>query len=134
MPEPLIVTAAVIGRADGRVLIARRGPRQSNPGVWEFPGGKLEPGETPEDCLARELREELGVEAAVGPYLASGHGDAGGRPLELRGYQATILAGEPRANEHDALVWVRPAELPDYPMHPPDLPIAQAVMAAAGEY
>lgn len=127
MSAPIVVTAAVISRADGAVLLARRGPGRSNAGLWEFPGGKLEPGETPEACLARELREELGVSVVVGGYIASGQALAGGRPIELRGYHARIVAGRLRPAEHDALAWVLPADLPRYPMPPADLPIARAL-------
>jgi len=62
------VTAALIAR-DGRLLVARRAAGRSQGGLWEFPGGKLEPGEAPEDCLRRELREELGIESTVGAFF-----------------------------------------------------------------
>jgi 8-oxo-dGTP diphosphatase len=117
------VVAGIITREDGAVLLARRGPGKSNAGMWEFPGGKLEPGETPEAGLARELREELGVEVAVGAYVATGV--AGG--VSLRGYRARIVAGEIALSDHDAVAWVRPADLATYPMHGSDLPLAAAV-------
>lgn len=117
------VAAAVIARADGAVLLARRAPGREHAGLWEFPGGKLEPGESPEACLARELREEFGIEAEVGAFLARG---AAG-PVELLGYRACIVAGEPRLSDHDALAWVAPADLAAYPMPPADLPIAAVI-------
>lgn len=126
MGEQIRVVAAVITRADGAVLLARRAPGRAHAGLWEFPGGKLEPGESPEACLARELREEFGVEAAIGPYLATG---AAG-PIELLGYRARIVAGEPGLSDHDALAWVAPADLAAYPMPPADLPIAAVVARA----
>jgi 8-oxo-dGTP diphosphatase len=117
------VAAAVLTRADGAVLIARRRAGKAHAGLWEFPGGKLEPGETPEACLVRELREEFGVEIAVGPHLATGYDG----PIELLGYRARLAAGEPRLTDHDAIAWVAPGELSGYPMPPADLPIAEAV-------
>jgi 8-oxo-dGTP diphosphatase len=104
-----VVVAAVIER-DGRFLAARRTEPAALAGRWEFPGGKVEPGETEEDALIRECREELGVEievgAAVGPeYLA------GGGTLTVRTYRAVLTAGEPEPLEcHDALCWLRPGE------------------------
>jgi 8-oxo-dGTP diphosphatase len=123
MDATIIVAAAVITRADGAVLIARRRREKSHGGLWEFPGGKLELGETPAACLVRELREELGLEVEVGAHLATGYDGA----IELRGYRARIVAGEPRLSDHDALAWVVPAELGSYPMPPADLPLAAAL-------
>jgi 8-oxo-dGTP diphosphatase len=123
MGARIIVAAAVISRADGAVLIARRRRERSHGGLWEFPGGKLEPGETPAACLVRELGEELGLTIEVGPYLATGYDGA----IELRGYRARILAGQLRLSDHDAVAWVAPAELAVYPMPPADLPIAAAL-------
>lgn len=125
MSQLIRVAAAVIVRADGALLLARRAQGKAHSGLWEFPGGKLEPGESPEACLARELYEEFGVEAEVGAYLATGR--AG--PIELLGYWARIVAGEPRLTDHDALAWVAPADLGRYPMPPADLPIAAAAAA-----
>jgi 8-oxo-dGTP diphosphatase len=123
MSRLIRVAAAVIVRADGAVLLARRRQGKSHAGLWEFPGGKLEPGETPEACLARELREEFGVEAEVGEHVASGRAGT----IELLGYWARIVAGEPRLSDHDAIAWVVPRLLTSYAMPPADLPIAAAV-------
>lgn len=121
----VVVAAAVITRADGAVLIARRRPEKHHGGLWEFPGGKLEPGETPAACLVRELSEELGLAVEVGAYLATGYDDG----IELQGYRASIIAGEPRLSDHDAVAWVAPTDLADYAMPPADLPIAAALKA-----
>lgn len=129
MQSPTVrVAAAVITRADGAVLIARRRPGLAHAGLWEFPGGKLEPGEAPEACLARELREELGVEVAVGAHLATGRDG----PIELLGYSASLVAGVPQLSDHDAIAWVAPADLAGFAMPPADLPIAAAVRRAGG--
>ncbi|NTU85580.1 MAG: (deoxy)nucleoside triphosphate pyrophosphohydrolase [Chloroflexales bacterium] len=125
MAHPIRVAAAVITRADGAVLLARRRAGKAHAGLWEFPGGKLEPGETPEQCLARELREELGVAVVVGAYVATGLDG----PVKLLGYRARILSGEPRLTDHDALAWVAPPDLGAYPLPPADLPIAAALLA-----
>ncbi len=127
MSQLVRVAAAVIVGENGAVLLARRRAGRTHAGLWEFPGGKLEPGETPEVCLARELREELGVEVEVGGYIASGRTGE----IELLGYRARIVAGEPRLSDHDAIAWVAPGQLAGYAMPPADLPIAAAV--AGGE-
>lgn len=123
----LQVAAAIITRADGAVLLARRAPGRTHAGLWEFPGGKLEPGETPQECLARELREELGVEVEVGAYVASG---AAG-PVILLGYRARIVAGQLALTDHDAVAWVQPADLAAYAMPPADLPVVAALVGQA---
>ena len=109
----MIVVAAAIER-DGRYLIARRTRPADVAGRWEFPGGKVEPGETERQALAREIREELGVEIAVGERIPGEwplHGD-----LVLHLYRATLASGEPVPGEpvpleqHDEIRWVAPAE------------------------
>jgi 8-oxo-dGTP diphosphatase len=122
----MLVAAAIIVRADGAMLIARRAVGRSHAGLWEFPGGKLEPGETPEACLARELREELGIVVEVGAYVAAG---VAGQ-ITLLGYRARIVTGELSLSDHDAVAWVLPADLAAYPMPPADLPIAVALVGA----
>jgi 8-oxo-dGTP diphosphatase len=90
------VVAAVLER-DGRILICRRKPEQSHPLKWEFPGGKVEPGETPEHALTRELEEELGIAQATGPEIARyAYTYPGKNPIELIFYRVTSFAGEPR--------------------------------------
>jgi 8-oxo-dGTP diphosphatase len=113
-----IVVAAAIER-DGRVLAARRSAPAELAGRWEFPGGKVEPGESDAAALARECREELGVEIAVGAPLADQ------QPITdsyvLRVYRARLVAGEPVAlQDHDVLRWLAPAELVGLPWLPAD--------------
>ena len=100
MNERIRVTAALL-EENGRVLLARRKPGKHMGGRWELPGGKIEPGESPEDSLARELAEELGLEARIGEYLCSALFDAEGVSLELLVYRAHRTAGEPAALEHE---------------------------------
>lgn len=125
---PLAVTAAVIRRG-GAVLLARRRPGKAHAGLWEFPGGKIEPGETPEACLARELAEELGIAVAVdGHILTSRHAGPHGA-LELHAYAVRYLGGQIRLADHDAVAWVPLAELPRYPVPPADEPIVAWLLA-----
>lgn len=95
---------------DGKVLAALRPPSPSTPGGWEFPGGKVEPGETDQQAAVRELREELGVDAVIGPSL--GEQPMGERYL-LRVYAGRITAGEPVPHEHTELRWLTESGLYD---------------------
>ncbi len=121
------VTAAIIER-DGRYLLARRKPGGLRGGRWEFPGGKLEPGETDEQALTRELHEELGVSCTVGrpePFVIHDYPDIA---VELRPYRVTIT-GEPVAHEHEALAWIHRKELLDVELCDADIPIAQRILS-----
>jgi 8-oxo-dGTP diphosphatase len=112
-PRAIRVTAAVIERG-GRVLIARRREGGPRGGLWEFPGGKIEGDETPERCLERELREELGIEAKAGSFLCSTRHDYGSLIIELLAYRVTSYRGSARALEHAETRWVSVAELDGY--------------------
>jgi 8-oxo-dGTP diphosphatase len=103
-----VVVAAVIER-DGLILAARRTEPAELAGRWEFPGGKVEPGETDADALVRECREEIGVHVTVGERIGPEYPIAGGT-MTVRTYRAVIVdGGEPETLEdHDALIWVRP--------------------------
>ncbi len=125
---PLAVTAGVIER-QGRVLIARR-CNGHLAGCWEFPGGKVEPGEGLAECLVRELREELGIEVEVlAPFPPVEHAYPGGT-VRLYGFRCRWLGGQPRPRDHDRIAWVRPDELGAFTLAPADLPIAAQVVAA----
>ena len=118
------VVAALI-RRDGRILICQRPPRQSHPLKWEFAGGKIEPGETPEQALARECREELGIEVQVGGLFMEVTHDYPDKTVHLRLYESTILSGEPQKIEPSDLRWVTPAELTDFPFCEADVVILE---------
>jgi 8-oxo-dGTP diphosphatase len=112
------VVAAVIER-DGRILIARRPPALHLGGLWEFPGGKRQPGESAAAALEREIREELGATVTVGPLLETVDWTYPEKRVRLSFFRCAI-DGEPRALEGQELAWVRPAELGAYEFPPAD--------------
>ncbi len=118
------VAAAVIER-EGKLLIARRKAGGRFGGLWEFPGGKIEPGETPEECLRRELREELGVEAEVKESLGASRYDYGDFEVELLVFRVEILTECFRLNDHDEIRWVLPEELKQYAFPEADEPVVR---------
>ena len=125
MTAILLVAAAALVDIDGRVLICKRPHGKHLAGMWEFPGGKVEAGETPEACLIRELREELAVEvtqACLAPFAFTSHGyDSFHLLMPL--YLCRRWGGVVRAREHEAIAWVRPNRMADYPMPPADAPL-----------
>ncbi len=104
-----VVMAAVVEK-DGRYMICRRGPGRRLEGVWEFPGGKLEAGETPEEGLARELREELKIETEIGRILDA-QLESEFHEFIILYYHARIINGEPELTEHSEIRYVLPEEL-----------------------
>ncbi|RVX44673.1 8-oxo-dGTP diphosphatase [Nonomuraea polychroma] len=125
MSEVVVVVAAVIVAEGGRVLAAQRAAPAAVAGGWEFPGGKVDPGESESEALIRECREELGVEIAVGERVG------GDWPLSegylLRVWLASIAAGTPEPREHLALRWLGPGEYFDVEWLGADLPIMKTV-------
>ncbi|WP_334177465.1 Nudix family hydrolase [Pseudoxanthomonas sp.] len=122
------VMAAVITDARGRILLARRTEGRDLAGRWEFPGGKQEPGERPEDALVRELREELGIEARVGDHVISVPQQYPDKRLCLEVRHLTGWQGTPRGHEGQALAWVAPDKLMRYDMPPADRPVVAALL------
>ena len=115
MSKIVLVAACALVDADGRVLIAQRPAGKPMAGLWEFPGGKIEDGEAPEHSLIRELQEELGIDALVGPELARYEQSTGGRaPLVLLFFRVDAFMGEPRAAAFEQILWEEPRELPKY--------------------
>lgn len=127
--EPLVrVVAAVVSRGD-ELLLCQRPLHKRHGGLWEFPGGKCEPGESDADALRRELHEELGVEVmGVGEEELAIHDD--GSPF-LIVFVPVRIAGEPRCHEHIALRWAEPHELADIPLAPSDRRFAEHRLARA---
>lgn len=121
----VLVVAAALVDSDGRVLIAQRPEGKQLAGQWEFPGGKVEHGETPETALIRELQEELGItvrQACLAPFVFASHTYESFHLL-MPLYLIRRWEGEPEAREHKALKWVRPNDMRNYEMPPADLPL-----------
>jgi 8-oxo-dGTP diphosphatase len=109
-----VVVAAVIER-DGKILICQRKPSQRHPLKWEFPGGKLEPGETPVDAIARELQEELGIRASIGPEIANyQYAYSGSAPIQLVFYRVTEFEGPMENRVFQQIQWEARERLPEY--------------------
>ena len=125
-PAPLVlVVAAALVDPEGRVLIAQRPEGKKMAGLWEFPGGKVEAGEKPEDALIRELAEELGIavkEPCLAPFTFASHTYADFHLL-MPLFICRRWEGTPMPREHAALKWVRPRDLGQYPMPAADLPL-----------
>ena len=121
----LLVAACALIDADGRVLLAQRPSGKSMAGLWEFPGGKVDPGESPEASLIRELSEELGIvvqESCLAPLSFASHRYADFHLL-MPLYVCRRWEGIVRAREAQQLAWVRPGRLREYPMPPADAPL-----------
>ncbi|TVQ91673.1 MAG: (deoxy)nucleoside triphosphate pyrophosphohydrolase [Deltaproteobacteria bacterium] len=127
--SPLRVVAGVLIRR-GAVLAALRGPGRPLAGSWEFPGGKVEDGESDRAALRRELREELDIDVEVGERLGISRWSGGRRPILLVAYRCVLTLGEPIATEHEALAWLRPHELGSVPWAPADIPLLPSVERA----
>ena len=119
--EIIDVTAAIIRREDEILIARRRGG--SLRGFWEFPGGKARNGESLEDCLHREIREELGLEIAIDEPVVSVSWNDGDRRIHLHGFLCRWVSGEPVARDHEAIVWARLEELARFEFAPADRPI-----------
>lgn len=127
--KTVLVAAVALIDPDGRVLLAQRPEGKSMAGLWEFPGGKVEPGETPEAALIRELREELGIEtwnSCLAPLTFASHGYDDFHLL-MPVFACRKWQGIVRPLEGQRLAWVRARDLRDYPMPPADVPLIPAL-------
>lgn len=120
----IVVSAGIIAR-DGRIMLCQRKPGGRVGLKWEFPGGKLEQGESPQQALERELREELDIETRTGRIYDVHHEIIGDRSLILLFFRSEILSGEPRTIDCNAIEWVEPARLLEYDLAPADLEVAR---------
>ncbi len=121
----VLVAAAALVDVDGRVLLCQRPEGKQLAGLWEFPGGKVEPGETPEQCLIRELDEELGIQVAkacLAPFVFASH-EYENFHLLMPLFLCRRWEGFVQQKEHAGLAWVKPADMDKYPMPPADLPL-----------
>lgn len=127
-PNPKIVVAAVIEK-DGQILIAKRKQGKMHPGKWEFPGGTLEEGETPEQCLKRELLEELAITVDVGSLICSTeHIFTPEFTIRLIVYRTEVISGTFDLNAHDEMRWVKPADFFTYDFPEADRPILERLV------
>lgn len=128
--KPRVVVAAVIEDPDGRFLLARRRPGSHLEGLWEFPGGAMEDGETPAEALARELDEELGVAVEVDePLTFAWHRDQT-RDVLLLFFRTRVVAGVPCGREGQEIRWVARGELADLPAPPADQPLLRVLASS----
>ncbi|WP_076585226.1 Nudix family hydrolase [Solilutibacter tolerans] len=133
MPDntpPIHVMAGVVTDVRGRVLLARRTQGRDLAGLWEFPGGKVDPGETPEEALARELQEELGIDADIGEPLIRVPQQMPHKRIVLDVRHVPTHRGHPRGLDGQALAWVPRDKLPRYAMPPADRPVVAALLQA----
>jgi 8-oxo-dGTP diphosphatase len=124
------VTAAILIE-NGRVLIARRRPGASQAGMWEFPGGKVRPNESPAQCLKREIQEELGIEIAVGEFFGESVYAYEDKTIRLLAYRVRAEGGEVSRNDHAELAWVAIADLGRYRFCPADVPFTEKLRKLA---
>lgn len=129
MRKQIDVVGAVIVR-DGLILCAQRGSNGSLGGMWEFPGGKIEPGESAREALVREIVEELRCDIAVGEFITTTTHDYDFGTVTLTTFWCQLLAGEPVLTEHAAVRWQAPHALGELAWAPADIPAARIVSAA----
>ena len=126
--NPQVVTAAVIER-NGQILIAKRKQGKRHEGNWEFPGGTLEEGETYEQCLKRELQEELAITSEIGDLICSSeYNYTPDWTVRLLVYRATVVSGTFSLNDHDEIRWVKPEDLIHYDFPEADRPIVKKLI------
>ncbi|NQZ09036.1 MAG: NUDIX domain-containing protein [Algicola sp.] len=133
----MIDVAAAIIEHQGKVLVARRKPGSHNGGLWEFPGGKIEPGETARQCLMRELEEELGIQSQIGEAVGENihypegksEGKSDGKSIRLLAYKVRHTGGEIQLHDHDQIQWLTPDQLHTLNWLPADIPLVACYKA-----
>lgn len=129
MKKEINVVGAVVTN-DGKILSAQRSESMSLPGMWEFPGGKIEPGETPRSALVREMQEELLCTVDIGDQVASTRYEYDFGFVTLTTFYATLVDGEPQLTEHSEIRWIDAADLDSVEWAPADVPAVETIMAA----
>jgi 8-oxo-dGTP diphosphatase len=124
MNDIVMVTAAILEK-EGRFIIAQRKSSDHLSGKWEFPGGKIEYGETPEECLARELKEEFNIDVTIGEFLGSNVHHYDHISIELMAYRASWIGGAITMNDHKAYRWVTVDQLSKFDFAPADIPFVK---------
>lgn len=128
IPKTVDVVAAIIEQ-DGKILLAQRPMHADQPGMWEFAGGKVEPGESQPQALIRELREELGITAHVERYIASQRREVSNRLIHLHAWWVPRFSGVPSAHYHSRLCWCSPSQALTFDLAPADIPLLHAFIA-----
>jgi len=118
----MISVAAAIIFNQNLILIARRSNGKHLAGYWEFPGGKIEADESPEACLIREIKEELGITIKVNSFLTENIHHYAEKTILLKAYHCSFTGGQIQLNDHDQIAWVLPEQLKDYVLAPADIP------------
>ncbi|MGN0163812.1 MAG: 8-oxo-dGTP diphosphatase MutT [Candidatus Ornithomonoglobus sp.] len=125
--KELTVTAAVIRNSEGKILICQRDDNSSMGGLWEFPGGKLEPGETLEECVIRECKEELAVDLSVTDIFAQTHYQYPDKLINFTFFNAVINNGDIQMNVHKDIKWISVSEIKNYEFCPADIEILDMI-------
>lgn len=128
----LTVTCAIIEKS-GQILVAKRGPEMDLPHHWEFPGGKVQDGETEAACIVREIKEELQLKVEVLSRFAENTCRGPETSLRLIAFRCRYCGGAPQPSEHAAVKWLRPQELPSLRWCPADIPIVQAYVQSLAD-
>lgn len=118
------VTAAILEEGN-KIMIARRGQGKHLAGFWEFPGGKIEQGETPEICLIRELKEEFEIDVTIGNYIGESIFEYPEKTIRLKAFTCEIINGKMKLNDHDKIEWIKLEEIANYKLAPADLPLIE---------
>ena len=127
MQDVINVVCGIIQK-DNRFLLACRKQGGSLAGYWEFPGGKVEQGETPQQALYRELKEELSIETEVGEHIGDSVFEYQDKTIYLKGYLTRYLSGEFELDSHDDIAWLTAGELLNYQLAPADVPLVQRLI------